>query len=211
VIIILKVTVVGHEEPIGNPQNVSMVRCSAPQRMQTTTGRLTEEQDLFSAELWTSGSSRDSMALCVFAFCLFAVQLASAGVPQPFGGVVKQEAKRSQAPFMQKGGAAAAAAGGGGGYHDQPGAAAAAAGGLPTHFHPIASLHPYHSKWTIKARVTAKGDKRTWSNAKGEGSLFSVDLLDAQGGQIKATMFSQWHSLTVGHVDRARVVACSVV
>lgn len=48
-------------------------------------------------------------------------------------------------------------------------------------FHPIASLTPYHSRWTIKARVTKKGDMRTWSNQRGEGKLFSVDLLDKQG------------------------------
>lgn len=57
------------------------------------------------------------------------------------------------------------------------------------HFHPIASLNPYQNRWTIKARVTAKGDMRTWNNARGEGKLFSVDLLDKQGGQIRATMF----------------------
>jgi replication factor A1 len=57
-------------------------------------------------------------------------------------------------------------------------------------FHPISSLNPYRNRWTIKARVTAKGDMRTWTNAKGEGKLFSVDLLDNQGGQIRATMFN---------------------
>jgi hypothetical protein len=31
---------------------------------------------------------------------------------------------------------------------------------------------------TIKARVTSKGDIRTWNNARGEGKLFSVDFLD---------------------------------
>lgn len=57
-------------------------------------------------------------------------------------------------------------------------------------FSPIASLTPYRSRWTIKARVTAKGDMRTWTNQKGEGKLFSVDLLDNEGGQIRATMFN---------------------
>jgi replication factor A1 len=33
-------------------------------------------------------------------------------------------------------------------------------------------------RWTIKARVINKSDVRHWSNAKGEGKLFSVTLLD---------------------------------
>ena len=37
------------------------------------------------------------------------------------------------------------------------------------------------SRWTIKARVTSKSDIRKWSNAKGEGHLFSMDLMDSAG------------------------------
>ena len=33
-------------------------------------------------------------------------------------------------------------------------------------------------RWTIRARVTNKSGIRTWSNSKGEGKLFSIDLLD---------------------------------
>lgn len=54
---------------------------------------------------------------------------------------------------------------------------------------PVSSLNPYISKWTIRARVTVKGDIRRWSNDRGEGCLFSVDLLDKDGGEIKATFF----------------------
>ncbi|XP_023938523.1 replication protein A 70 kDa DNA-binding subunit [Bicyclus anynana] len=54
--------------------------------------------------------------------------------------------------------------------------------------HPIASLSPYQNKWVIKARVMNKSDIRTWSNARGEGKLFSMDLCD-ESGEIRATAF----------------------
>lgn len=56
---------------------------------------------------------------------------------------------------------------------------------------PISAINPYSNKWTIKARVTTKSEKRHWSNAKGEGTLFSIDLLDSAGGEIRCTMFKE--------------------
>ncbi|XP_066597449.1 replication protein A 70 kDa DNA-binding subunit isoform X2 [Prorops nasuta] len=53
---------------------------------------------------------------------------------------------------------------------------------------PIAALSPYQNKWVIKARVTNKSNIRTWSNARGEGKLFSMDLLD-ESGEIRCTAF----------------------
>lgn len=72
---------------------------------------------------------------------------------------------------------------------------------------PISSLSPYHNKyvvffsffhfpsltynvnrWVIKARVMTKSNIRTWSNSKGEGKLFSLDLVD-ESGEIRATVF----------------------
>uniref|UniRef100_A0A1B0CNK6 Replication protein A subunit n=1 Tax=Lutzomyia longipalpis TaxID=7200 RepID=A0A1B0CNK6_LUTLO len=53
---------------------------------------------------------------------------------------------------------------------------------------PICSLTPYQNKWVIKARVTHKATVRTWKNDKGEGKLFSFELVD-QSGEIRATAF----------------------
>merc|ERR1719507_2929920 len=56
--------------------------------------------------------------------------------------------------------------------------------------YPIVSLTPYQNKWTIKARVTNKSDIRKWSNSRGEGHLFSMDLIDGSG-EIRATAFKE--------------------
>ncbi|KAL6256338.1 hypothetical protein P5V15_012455 [Pogonomyrmex californicus] len=53
---------------------------------------------------------------------------------------------------------------------------------------PIAALSPYQNRWVIKARVTSKSGIRTWSNSRGEGKLFSMDLID-ESGEIRCTAF----------------------
>jgi ssDNA-binding replication factor A large subunit len=66
-----------------------------------------------------------------------------------------------------------------------------------TGFTPINAITPYSNKlvaikcyigstvliasfcrWTIKGRVTKKTEKKRWSNSKGDGTLFSIDITD---------------------------------
>ncbi|KAG3249027.1 Replication protein A DNA-binding subunit [Phytophthora idaei] len=55
----------------------------------------------------------------------------------------------------------------------------------------IQSLNPYAGgRWTIKARVTTRSPIKNWTNSRGSGKLFSVDLLDAKKGEIRATFFN---------------------
>ncbi|XWS62261.1 hypothetical protein CRYUN_Cryun07bG0195000 [Craigia yunnanensis] len=60
----------------------------------------------------------------------------------------------------------------------------------PPRIIPISALNPYQGRWTIKARVTAKGELRRYNNARGEGKVFSFDLLDSDGGEIRVTCFN---------------------
>nr|GEW81049.1 replication protein A 70 kDa DNA-binding subunit A-like [Tanacetum cinerariifolium] len=55
---------------------------------------------------------------------------------------------------------------------------------------PINALNPYQGRWAIKARVTAKAELRHYNNAKGDGKVFSFDLLDATGGEVRVTCFN---------------------
>ncbi|GMH33864.1 hypothetical protein BSKO_01698 [Bryopsis sp. KO-2023] len=61
----------------------------------------------------------------------------------------------------------------------------------PAEITPIAHLNPYMNRWTIMGRCTNKADIRRYSNSKGEGSVFSFDLLDKDGGEIRVTGFNR--------------------
>ncbi|CAI5756802.1 unnamed protein product [Candida verbasci] len=64
------------------------------------------------------------------------------------------------------------------------------ASAAPSRITPIETLSPYQNNWTIKARVSYKGDLRTWSNQKGEGKVFGVNFLD-ESDEIKASAFNE--------------------
>lgn len=59
-----------------------------------------------------------------------------------------------------------------------------------TKLYPISSLTPYQNRWVIKARVMNKTNVRTWSNSRGEGKLFSFELID-ESGALRVTGFNE--------------------
>jgi len=106
----------------------------------------------------------------------------------------QQQQQRAQKPFQtphhQQQQRSPAASGAVGANSQRPNQAPLISADSPVHVFPIGSLNPYQNRWVIKARVTSKSDIRTWSNARGEGKLFSVDLLD-QTGEIRAVGFNE--------------------
>ena len=51
-------------------------------------------------------------------------------------------------------------------------------------FMPIKALNQFSTDWVIKARIIKKGEMRSWKNARGEGIILSVDIVDREGTMI---------------------------
>lgn len=79
----------------------------------------------------------------------------------------------------------------------------------PPRIVPISSLNPYQGRWTIRARVTSKGDLRRYSNPRGEGKVFSFDLLDSEGGEIRVTCFNAVADQFFDQVEAGKVYLIS--
>lgn len=94
----------------------------------------------------------------------------------------------SSSPYSAGGGGGTGAYGG---YNAAANSRPVARVEMDTSVMPISSLNPYTNKWAIKARITNKSEIRRWSNPKGEGMLFNIELLDATGGEIRGTFFKE--------------------
>ncbi|KAL9643550.1 hypothetical protein ABK040_010163 [Willaertia magna] len=70
---------------------------------------------------------------------------------------------------------------------------------------PIANLNTYQPQWVIKARVTQKGEMKHWDKGASKGCLFSIDLLDEWGGQIRATFFQDVAKRYFDHIQEKNV------
>ena len=71
---------------------------------------------------------------------------------------------------------------------------------------PIREISTYTGRnWTIKARVTAKSQLRTFTNDRGNGKVFSVDLLDKDGGEIKGSFFNAGADKFFNEIEAGKV------
>uniref|UniRef100_A0A8D3BVP8 Replication protein A subunit n=1 Tax=Scophthalmus maximus TaxID=52904 RepID=A0A8D3BVP8_SCOMX len=71
----------------------------------------------------------------------------------------------------------------------------------------LLKMYVYHvpiPRWTIRARVTNKSNVRTWSNSRGDGKLFSFEIVD-ESGEIKITAFNNEVDTFFSLVEQGKV------
>lgn len=60
-----------------------------------------------------------------------------------------------------------------------------------TNFLPIGELSAYQSRWTIKGKLTSKSAIRTFQKGSSEGKVFSAEIVDGSGTDIRASFFNE--------------------
>ena len=61
--------------------------------------------------------------------------------------------------------------------------------GKADYYTPIKALSTFIYDWRIKARLTKKGIRKPWKNARSEGYFMNIELMDSHGTMIQATFF----------------------
>ncbi|CAN1136820.1 Replication protein A 70 kDa DNA-binding subunit E [Linum perenne] len=74
---------------------------------------------------------------------------------------------------------------------------------------PIGALNLHKGSWTIRARVTAKSEMRHYTNSRGNGKVFSFDLLDSDDGEIRATCFNTVADKFYSQIEVSRIYLIS--
>ena len=76
---------------------------------------------------------------------------------------------------------------------------------------PISELSSFNSrsKWVIKGRVTKRSPLREWKKSGSQGCVFDVDLLDAGGGEIRASFFNDAAKLWYDKMEVGKIFTLS--
>jgi len=85
----------------------------------------------------------------------------------------------------------------------------AAVADAPAGFFPISEISSYHSKWVLRARVTAKGQLRSFNSRNGQAmQVFDCSLLD-ESGEIRASFFGDMANKYHGMIEQGKVFTFS--
>lgn len=77
--------------------------------------------------------------------------------------------------------------------------------GIMDIYTPIKALSTFNYDWRIKARLIKKYERKCWKNARSEGYLLNIELMDQHGTQIQCTFFKDAcdqfeHIMTEGNI-----------
>jgi replication factor A1 len=111
------------------------------------------------------------------------------GEPKPLENKLEEDEKPQSTTISSNGFYGAKAQNAAQRVNPQPQTVRPVQGSASATIYPIEALSPYAHKWTIKARCTSKSAIKTWHGRSGDGTLFSVNLLD-DSGEIRATAFN---------------------